>query len=248
MRKVSRLGLILVLIVGLMVGSVACNNGKNELRVGTALSFPPYEYEDDGQVVGIDVDIMQEIARRMGRTYVLENMEFDDLFPALDYHKIDVIAAGLTITETRKETINFTVSYASGEQKILIKKDTNIDNIDELGKNNILIGIEKGTTGHVLAENIFNSSQLREYDDATKMMDALESNIVSAVVIDIAPAETYANSHSDLKILDIDSDYEEYALGLAKDSEYYEQVNSILQEMIEDGTVDSIIKKYTTLD
>ena len=62
MRKVSRLGLILVLIVGLMVGSVACNNGKNELRVGTALSFPPYEYEDDGQVVGIDVDIMQEIA------------------------------------------------------------------------------------------------------------------------------------------------------------------------------------------
>ena len=248
MRKVRRFGFAFVFIVGLMVGLAACNKDKNELRVGTALSFPPYEYEEDGQVVGVDIDIMQEIARRMGKTFVLESMEFDDLFSALDYHKIDVIAAGLTITEKRKETINFTVSYASGEQKILIKKDTNIDTIDELGEKGILIGVEKGTTGYELAGNTFNASQLRDYDDATKMMDALEGNIVSAVVIDIAPAEVYAANHSDLKILDIDADYEEYALGLAKDSEYYEQVNSILQEMIEDGTVDSIIKKYNTFD
>ena len=227
----------------------ACNaTNKNTLRVGTSLSFPPYEYMENNKIVGVDIDIMQEIANQMGKELVVETMEFDDLFDALQYHKIDVIAAGLTVTDERKQSMNFTVSYASGEQKILVKNDVEVNNLSDLKSKDILIGVEKGTTGFDLAAETFNTANIREYDDATRMMDALESGIVSAVVIDVAPATVYASRHTDLRTIDIDTDYEEYALALAKDSEYYEQINSILQDMIERGTVDDIIQSYNSIN
>ncbi len=237
-----------VLLLMLLLSVTACSTTSNNLVVGTSLSFPPYEYEDGKEVVGVDIDIMKEISRRMGKDFVLETMDFDDLFVALSYHKIDVIAAGLTITEERKQQFNFTVPYAVGGQTILIKKDAEVEDIEGLKTRGTLIGVEKGTTGYDYAQETFNQAQLRDYDDASRMMDALESGVVSAVVIDIAPATIYANQHPDLTILDLDIDYEEYALGLAKDSEYYEQVNSILQEMIEDGTVNDIIAKYNMIE
>ena len=244
MKKV-KLGFCLVIVLICTCFTACTDINSNTLRVGTALSFPPYEYTDTkGNVVGIDIDIMQEIANRMGKELVVETMEFDDLFVSLQYGKIDVIAAGLTVTDERKKTMDFTESYASGEQKILVSTSENINTVEELQNSKVLVGIEKGTTGADLANSMFTMQQIREYDDATKMMDALHSGIVGAVVVDKGPAEIYAEQHNDILLLDSNYDYEEYALAMAKGSNYTEQITTILHEMIEDGTVKNIINNY----
>ncbi len=236
------LSIIFTLVI--LLAFSGCDYNDDSLIVGTALSFPPYEYVENGKIVGIDIDIVEEIGQRMNKKIEIESMDFDDLFIALDYNKIDIIAAGLSVTEKRKETMDFTVSYATGEQRILVNKNTDIHNIEELKNANILIGVENGTTGHELALNLFESSYIRDYDDATRMIDALSSGIVSAAVVDAAPAEVFVERYPYLEIIDPMADFEEYALALDKDSEYYEDVNNVLQEMINDGTVDEIMKKY----
>ena len=131
----KKLVVLMGLVMGLSLLCVGC--GKKEemtmLTVGTSLSFAPYEYKDEnGQIVGIDIDIMQEVAQRMGKRLIVETMEFDDLFNALKMHKIDVIAAGLTVTDERKAEMNFTVPYDNGSQSILVNRTANINSVKDL--------------------------------------------------------------------------------------------------------------------
>ncbi len=214
------------------------------LRMGTNATFPPYEYVDENnEVAGIDADIAAAIADKLGMELEITDMAFDSLIPALQSDTIDIVLAGMTVDPERAESVNFTDSYATGVQVIIVPEDSDIASPDDLeGKN---IGVQTGTTGDLYCTDDYGQEFVKQFDNGPLAVAALLNGQVDCVVIDNEPAKNYVAANEGLKILDTAYANEDYAAALAKDdTELYEQVNTAIQELKEDGTIASIIEKY----
>lgn len=214
------------------------------LRMGTNATFPPYEYVDENnEVAGIDADIAAAIADKLGMELEITDMAFDSLIPALQSDTIDIVLAGMTVDPERAESVNFTDSYATGVQVIIVPEGSDIASPDDLeGKN---IGVQTGTTGDLYCTDDYGQEFVKQFDNGPLAVAALLNGQVDCVVIDNEPAKNYVAANEGLKILDTAYANEDYAAALAKDdTELYEQVNTAIQELKEDGTIASIIEKY----
>ena len=213
------------------------------LTMGTNATFPPYEYKDGDDVVGIDAEIAQALADKLGLKVKIVDMDFDSLIASVQSGKIDMSLAGMTVTEERKQNVDFTDSYATGVQVIIVKEDSDIASADDLeGK---LIGVQQGTTGHLYCADDFGEENVIPYANGATAVQALLQGKVDCVVIDQEPAKAFVEANEGLKILETAYTTEDYAAAVSKDNPALTAaLNSALQELKDDGTIQGILDKY----
>lgn len=213
-----------------------------QLIMATNAEFPPYEYREGDQIVGIDADIAAAIAEELGMELVIEDMQFDSIIAAVQSGKADIGVAGMTVTEDRLATVNFSTPYTQAAQVIIVKSDSEITTPDALaGKT---IGVQLGTTGDIYAEDIEDAT-IDRYNKGFEAVQALLQGKVDAVIIDREPANVFVEQNEGLKVVDEEFTVEDYAICIAKDNtELLEKINTALATLQESGKLDEIKAKY----
>lgn len=218
-----------------------------KLHMATNAAFPPYEMTtDDGGFEGIDVEVAQAIADKLGLELVINDMDFSTVVTSVQQGKCDMAMAGLTVNEDRLKNVDFTSSYATGIQVIIVKEGSDVT-IDNLGDQ--LIGTQEGTTGWQYCTDDFGEEHVQAFTSGAAAVQALVAGSVDCVVIDNEPAKAYVEANPGLTILDTEYAVEDYAIGVSKDNPALrEAIDAALVELIEDGTVQTIVDKYITAD
>ena len=216
---------------------------EGKLTMSTNAQFPPYEMTtDDGGFEGIDVEIATAIAEKLGLELDILDMDFDSALLAVQNNSADVVLAGLSYREDRDLVLDFTDSYATGVQVIIVKEGSDVT-IDNMGEG--LIGTQRGTTGNIYCTDDYGEEHVVAYDDGFTAVQALMNGQVDCVVIDNAPAQEFVKNNAGLTILDTEYANEDYAIGLNKgNTALLDAINTALNELISDGTVQTIIDKY----
>lgn len=220
-----------------------------KLHMATNAAFPPYEMvTDDGGYEGIDVEIATKIAEKLGLELVVDDMDFSSVITAVQTGKSDIAMAGLTVTDERKKNIDFTDSYATGKQVIIVKEGSDIKSADDLGDK--MIGTQEATTGYIYCSDTvenggYGEDHVTAYTNGAMAVQALIEDKVDCVIIDSQPADEYVKANEGLVILETPFTIEDYAIGVSKDNtDLTSAVNNALKELIADGTVQSILDKY----
>ena len=243
MKKLLILGGILTMFMMLF----ACG-GKNEnvLVVSTSANFPPYEYKEGNKIVGIDADIADQIAKKLGKEIKWMDMEFDSVLASIVSGKSDMALAGLTVTEERKKNVDFSNTYATSVQKVIVKRNGDVNSIEDLS-NNKLIGVQSGTTGDIYATDDFGDDSVLRYSKFVDAVQALKVGKLDAVICDeqVAIKLVEEAGGNDLVLLSTPYAEEEYAIAITKgNTELLNSINEIIDDMISDGTLDNIVSKY----
>ena len=271
MKKLIALILALVMVLGLVACGATNDTNKNEqpngttgndetpkyttveagkLIMATNAAFPPYEYLEGQEIVGIDAEIAKAIAEKLGLELVIDDMEFDSIIESVKGGKADIGLAGMTVTPDRQEEVNFTETYATGVQVIIVTEDSAITSVDDLFAEGAShkIGVQRNTTGDLYTTWDLEDEGLATIDRYSKGADAvqaLKTGKVDCVVIDNEPAKAFVQAVEGLKILETEYVTEDYAAAMNKNNAaLYEAVNAALKELIADGTVKGIIDKY----
>ena len=248
-------------ILALVLAALFCFSGmafadaaKPELHMGTNANFPPYEYheyvDDVDTIVGIDAEVAAAIADYLGYELVIDDMEFGAIITAVQTGKIDFGMAGMTVTEERLESINFSTTYATGIQVIIVKEGSAITSVDDLFAEgaNTIIGVQESTTGDLYCTWDIEDKGLgtvERFKNGADAVQALVTGKVDCVVIDNEPAKAFVATNEGLTILESAYAVEDYAIAIAKDNaELLEKVNEALKALTEDGTIPAIIEKY----
>lgn len=221
-----------------------------KLTMSTNASFPPYEMvADDGSFEGIDIEVAGAIAQKLGLELQVDDMGFDACLQAAQTGKSDIVMAGVTVTEERQAVMDFSNSYANGVQVVIVKEGSPIQTVDDLANAN-MIGCQMGTTGYIFCSDTpenggFGEDHVTPYDDGAAAVQALMNGQIDAVVIDNKPAQEYVAANPGLKILDGEFTNEDYAIGVAKgNTALLDAINDALEELSNDGTIQSIVDKY----
>lgn len=212
------------------------------LVMGTNAEFPPYEYYEDNDIVGIDVEIAKAIAEKMGMELQIEDMAFDAIIPAVTSGKADFGAAGMTVTEERQRSVEFTDTYANSNQVAIVKEDSDITGSADLeGKT---IGVQLGTTGDALATELKDAT-VERYNKGLEAVQSLTQGKIDAVVIDQATAQAFVKKTEGIKILEEKMSEEEYAIAIKKgNTDLVEKMNAAIAELKSEGKIDEIVAKY----
>ena len=225
-----------------------------KLHMATNAQFPPYEMiSDNGGFEGIDVEIATLIAQKLGLELVVDDMEFGSVITSVQGGKSDIAMAGLTVTEERKQNVDFTESYATGVQVIIVPEGSDIATVDDLA-NDKMIGVQDGTTGYIycsspVEDGGYGEDHVTSYPNGAMAIEALKGGKVDAVVIDNEPAKAFVQANAGLKILDTEYIVENYAIGISKDNNgLRDAVNNALKELIADGSVQLIVDKYISAE
>lgn len=218
-------------------------SGDNVLVMATNAAFPPYEYIEGEKIVGIDAEIAALIAEKIGMTLEIQDIDFNSIITAVQTGKADMGMAGMTVNEERLANVNFTTSYATGVQVVIVKEGSEIKSVDDIG--NYMIGTQEGTTGQIYCESDFGAEHVIAYTSGANAVQALVSGKVDCVVIDNEPAKSFVAANTGLSILETSYAEEDYAICIAKENtELLDKVNAALEELIADGSVKAIVDKY----
>lgn len=219
-----------------------------KLIMSTNAAFPPYEMTtDSGEFEGIDIETAQAIADKLGLELQIDDMDFDAALLSVQQGKADIVMAGVTVTDERQNVMDFTDSYATGIQSIIVKEDSDIASVDDLaGKK---IGTQRGTTGYLYCSDDFGDENVVAYDNGLTAVQMLNNGQVDCVVIDNAPAKEFIAANPGLKLLDTAYVEESYAIGVGKgNTELKDAINTALEELKADGTLQAIVDKYITAE
>ena len=251
--------LSLLLVTACVLSLAACGSKKDDsssgdsgnkkedtLVMATNAEFPPYEYYEGKDVVGIDADIAAAVAAELGMKLKIEDMAFDSIIAAVSSGKADIGAAGMTVTEERLKNVDFTDTYATATQVIIVTEDSEIAGPDDLtGKK---IGVQLGTTGDIYADDIEDAS-VERYNKGFEAVQALQQGKIDAVIIDGEPAKEFVKEADGLKILDEAFTEEEYAIAVKKgNDELKDKINDALASLKDSGKLDEIVGKYISSD
>ena len=230
---------------------------EGKLIMSTNAQFPPYEMVADGEgfngtgFEGIDVEIAAAIAEKLGLELQIDDMEFDSALMAVQNNTADVMLAGLSYSEERDEVVDFTTSYATGVQVVIVKEGSDVT-MDNLGEK--MIGTQRGTTGYIYASDTpenggYGEDHVLAYDNGATAVQALMNDQIDAVIIDEAPANEFVAANEGLTILPGNWVEEDYCAAVDEgNTELLNAIDTALQELIQDGTVEEIISKYITAE
>ena len=273
------ISIILVLVIALSVFA-ACGQkteGKEDLVMATNAAFPPYEFKEGDKIVGIDAEIAAAIADKLGMNLVIEDVDFGAVLTGVAEGKYDMGMAGITVTEDRKKTMDFSDTYATGIQVIIVKDGSTIASLDDIFEFNadgdpvalknpdIKVGVQENTTGDIYSSSAitgwgFNdlnedesvkTDRVVRYKTGAEAVSALKSDKVDCVIIDNEPAKSFVATNEGIHILEGENEYavEDYAICVKKgDSELLTKINKALADLKADGTVDKIVNKYIPKD
>ncbi len=243
------------LLLSVMVCFTACGEKKSataedatasnvpKLQMATNPNFPPYEFVEDGAYAGIDVEIADAIADYLDMELVINDVEFGSIIGGVQSGKFDMGMAGMTVTEERKQSVNFSDTYATGVQVIIVKEGSPIQTVDDLKDKKI--GVQQDTTGDIYATDDFGKENVTSYKNGADAVQALVSDKVEAVIIDNEPAKSFVAANKGLTILPTEYVVEEYAIAIAKDNtDLLNIINEALKVLTENGTIENIIRKY----
>lgn len=220
---------------------------EGKLIMATNAFFPPYEYYEGEKIVGIDAEIAEAIAKKLGLELVINNMEFNSIITAVTTKAADFGLAGMTVTEDRLKEVDFSISYASGVQSIIVKEGSAITTVDDLYTEGATtkVGVQLGTTGDIYASDDFGADRVTQYNNGNEAILALQKGDVDCVIIDNEPAKAFVAANEGLKVLDTAYAEEDYAACFAQDNDALcAAVNDAIEALITDGTIDAIIEKY----
>jgi polar amino acid transport system substrate-binding protein len=248
--RIITLTIALVMVLGMSVVAAEAPVATKEegfLNIATNAEFPPYEYKEDDGFAGIDIEIAGAIAEELGLELKVNDVEFGSIIGGVQTGKYDMGIAGMTVTEERLESINFSDSYATGIQVVIVKEDSEIASVDDLeGKK---IGVQQDTTGDIYCVDDFGDENVTEFKTGADAVQALVAGKVDCVVIDNEPAKSYVEAAKGLKILETEYVTEEYAICIAKENEeLLNAVNGVLAELKESGKLQEIVDKYISAD
>lgn len=227
---------------------------EGKLHMSTNATFPPYEMTtDDGGFEGIDVEVAQAIADKLGLELVVDDMGFDAALTAVQTGQSDIAMAGITVTDERLEVMDFSDSYATGVQVVIVKEGSPIQSLDDLA-NADMIGCQAATTGYIYASDTpenggYGEDHVTAYDSGALAVMALVNDQIDAVIIDNEPAKAFVEQYEGLKILETPWVEEEYAIGFAKgNTALLDAVNAAMAELKANGTFQAIVDKYITAE
>ena len=215
------------------------------LHMATEGTFPPYEYYDNGQLVGIDIEVAGAIAEKLGMKLETTDIAFESIIPGVQAGKYDIGMAGVTVSEDRLQQVNFSDSYATGVQVVIVKEGGKVQSLDDMA--DAIIGTQSGTTGFIYASSDFGDDHVKSFTKTTDAVEALKNGQVDCVLLDNAPAEALveANPDAGLSILETAYTVEDYAIAINKENtDLQAKINAALAELVADGTLQSIIDKY----
>lgn len=236
----------LVLALTMLVLVTACGEKKvdsKKIVMGTFAEFPPFEYREGNKIIGFDIELMKAIAKETGYELEIKDLSFDGLIPALQSKRIDVIAAGMTITEDRKKNVNFSNGYYEANLVIIKRTDNNdIKKPEDLkGKK---IGVQLGTTGNNEAQKI-EKAKVKQFDAAVGAVMDLKSRKIDAIILDSEPAKNFVKRNEGLVLLKDNLTKENYALAFRRsDTVLLEEFNGALEKLKSNGEYDKLIEKY----
>ena len=264
-RKILALALAALMLLSAVL-FVSCGKKEDTLTMATNAAFPPYEYKDGNKIVGIDAEIAAAIAEKIGMKLEIIDTEFGSIIGGVQTGKYDMGMAGMTVTDERKESVNFSATYAKGVQVVIVPENSEYtsfedfytgydDNGDPTGvKDGIKIGVQQDTTGDIYASDEpgnwgFGEANVLRYKTGADAVQALISGKVTCVIIDNEPAKSFVAANTGLKILDGAYADEDYAICVAKtNTDLLNKINDALAALKADGTVDAIIAKYIPAD
>ncbi len=242
--------ILLLVFVSVLSSVMLFGCKKNEtsaadtLIIGTNPEFPPFEYIEQGNIVGFDVDLMNEVAKLIGKKVEFKNMAFDSLLIAMQTGKINCIISGMTATDERRQHVNFSDPYFISKQAVLVPSGSDIKKFEDLkGKK---IGVVIGYTGDMVVTDMYkDTSSITRYEATGQAIMALTAKKVDATVLDMEPAKEYAANNEGITVLDTALAEEEYSIALPKENTaLLEEINNALKTLKENGTYDKIYAKY----
>lgn len=244
MKKYLKLFIALFAALAIMLVFTGCQKDDGIIKMGTNAEFPPFEYVENGEYAGIDVELAQAIAKELGKELEIVDMAFNALINALNSGKVDFVAAGMSVDPEREKNVDFTIKYYNATQTIIVQAgNENIKSKDDLvGKK---IGVQTGTTGYDVAVEI-KDAVVSTYENGLEATMDLANGNIDAVIIDDFPAKKYVEKNPGLKLVDGQFEEEQYAMAVKKgNKKLLEQINKALQKLMDDGTYDKILEKYS---
>ena len=244
MKKILAIVLMLCMLVPALS---AFADEKPTLVMGTNAAFPPYEYYENGEIVGIDAEIAAAIAEKLGYELKIDDMDFNAIISAVATGKADIGMAGMTVTDERLQNVNFSDSYATGVQVIIVKADSVIKTLDDLYAEgaSYKIGVQEATTGDIYCCDDFGEENVLKYKNGADAVAALVSGKVDCVVIDNEPAKAFVAANEGLIILETEYAVEDYAIAIAlENTDLLDSINDALAALDEEGVLDAIVSKY----
>lgn len=263
MKNIKKILAVALAVAMVAVTFVACSGSKEETKSMTAnegvlvmatnATFPPYEFKESDNFAGIDVEIAGKIAEKLGLKLEIQDVEFGSIIGGVQTGKFDIGMAGMTVTDERKQSVNFTNTYAKAKQVVIVKEGSAIKSLDDLkGDGSMKYGVQQDTTGDIYASDTaenggYGEENVIRYKTGAEAVEALKADKVQAVIIDNEPAKSFVDANKGLTILDGAWVEEEYAIAISKDNEeLLNKVNAALEELTADGTIQQIVDKYIT--
>lgn len=249
--KLTAVLLIAALFLSAVCGCSAAKKSAGTLSLATSADFPPYEFYDGEDIVGIDIEIAQAVAAYLGLELSIEDMDFNAIVPAVQNGKFDIGMAGLTVNDERELVVDFSDSYATGIQAVIVPEGSPITSCDDLFDNigSYKIGVQLSTTGDIYACDDFGAENVEEYSKGADAILALTTGKIDAVIIDREPAKAFIAANEGLKLLDTEYAVEDYAIIVSEgNTELCSKINSALAALKADGTIDKIVAKYINAD
>ena len=237
---------ILIVITLIMIILLAgCQKNENELVMATEAGFAPYEYYEGGKIVGVDVDIANEIANEMGKKLVIKDVAFDSIINEIKTGKSDFGAAGISYTKERAEEVSFTINYSSSKQVVIVKNNSTIANVNDI--KNKKIAVQLGSIADTYVTDNYKNADIIRQKKYLAAIEDLKSDKVDAVVMDELPAKEIINSNSGLKILDGSLTNDSYGMIVKKgNSEMLSVINKVLDRLIQEGKIEQFVINHTS--
>ncbi len=235
----------IMLLISMLFLLVGCGKNNNEIVMVTEAGFAPYEYYDSGEIVGVDIDIAKEIAKEMGKELVIKDVSFDSIINEVKTGKADFGAAGISYSEERAEEVDFSINYSVSKQIVIVKDNSSITNINDIGNKKIAVQLGSIADTYV-TDNYKNANIIRQKKYLAAIED-LKSDKVDAVVMDELPAKEIINSNSGLKILDGSLTNDSYGMIVKKgNSEMLSVINKVLNRLIQEGKIEQFVISHTS--
>ncbi len=273
MKKFLSVALALVMMLSAVALFTACNKDEATLVMATNAAFPPYEYREGDKIVGIDAEIAAEIAKKLGMKLEIKDVDFDAALTGVAEGKYDMGMAGITVTEDRQKNMDFSTTYATGIQVIIVKDGSAITGLDSifefdaegnptaLKNPDMKVGVQQNTTGDIYSSSAikgwgfndvnedgsFAKDRVQRFKTGAEAVEALKAGKLDMVIIDNEPAKSFVKANEGIHILEGDNEYtvEDYAICVKKgNKDLLDQINKALEELKADGTLDRIINKY----
>jgi ABC-type amino acid transport substrate-binding protein len=225
----------------------ASGGGGEALTVGSDIPYPPFEQGKPGSYTGFDIELMEAIAEKIGRTAEFQDTSFETIFRDVAQGKFDAVISAATITPEREKAVAFSNPYYLSEQAVLVKEGSDLKSLEDLS--GTIVGVQQGTTGQELAKEKADASEVRPYPEGPDAVNALKAGTVEAVIIDAPVAANAVEKSGGVEIAEKVPTEEEYGIALAQgETELLEEINQGLKELEEDGTYTKIYKKWFKLE